>query len=130
MWGPHTIFMLLAMGGKFFEKFSWFRFKSQFVIIDDDETMDPISMTITNPNYRMDIISLTLATGIFKKFFLHLYETYCFHFQLFEGPTNAVRWKRRAALLVILNLLLFLKSLHFGAIFSPFSSYIHLMSSK
>ena len=118
------------MGSRFFEKFSWFRFKSQFVIVDDDETMDPISITITNPNYRMDIISLTLATGIFKKFFLHLYETYCFHFKLFEGPTNAVRWKRRAALLVILNLLLFLKSLHFGAIFAPFSSYIHLMSLK
>ena len=58
------------------------------------ETMDPISMTITNPNYRMDIISLTLATGVFKKFFLHLYETYCFPFKLFEGTTNAVRWKR------------------------------------
>ena len=51
-------------------------------------------MTITNPNYRMDIISLTLAYGVFKKFFRHLYETCCFHFKLFEGTTNAVRWKR------------------------------------
>ena len=72
-------------------EFSWFRFKSQFVIIDDDETVDPISMTITNPNCRMDIISLTLATGVFKKLFRHLYETYCFHFKFFEGTTNAVR---------------------------------------
>ena len=31
---------------------------------------------------------------------------------------------------LFLNLLLFLKSFHFGAIFAPFSSYIHLMSSK
>ena len=83
-------------------------------------------MTITNPNY----ISLTLATGVFKIFFLHLYETYCFHFKLSEGTSNAVCWKRCAVLLVILDLLLFLKSLHFGAIFAPFSSYIHLMSSK
>ena len=52
--------------------------------MDDDETMDPISMTITNPNYRMDIISLTLASGVFKKFFLHLYETYCFHLKLLK----------------------------------------------
>ena len=74
--------------------FSWFRFKSQFVIIDDDETMDPVSMAITNPNYRMDIISLTLATGVLNKIFFHLYETYCFHFKLFQRTTNAVRWKR------------------------------------
>ena len=88
-------------------------------------------MTITNPNYLMGIISLTgtLATDAFKKFFLHLYETYCFYFKLSEGTTNTVRWKRCAVLLVILDLLLFLKSLHFGAIFAPFSCYIHLMSS-